>query len=74
MGALTIGYAQHRPGEGLAHGSSSSLSNHLSLPPEERGGRDRDFFLHKREEKKELSFLLWWWFDRIFLSLWKQWD
>ncbi|CAI9157863.1 unnamed protein product [Rangifer tarandus platyrhynchus] len=67
MGALSIGYAQHRLGEGLACGSSSSLSNQLSLPPEEREGRDRDFFLHKRKKKKKLSFLLWWWFDRIFL-------
>ena len=53
MGALSIGYAQHRLGEGLACGSSSSLNNQLSLPPEERGGRDRDFFLHSRKKKKQ---------------------
>lgn len=56
MGALSIGYAQHRLGEGLACGSSSSLSNQLSLPPEERGGRDRDFFLHKRKKKQSCLF------------------
>lgn len=56
MGALSSDYAQHRPGEGLARGSSSFLSNQLSLPPEESGGRDRDCFLHKRKKNSCLSF------------------
>lgn len=56
MGALSSGYAQHRPGEGLVRGSSSFLSNQLSLPPEESGGRDRDCFLHKRKKNSCLSF------------------
>ena len=56
MGALSSGYAQHRPGEGLARGSSSFLSNQLSLPPEESGGRDGDCFLHKRKKNSCLSF------------------
>lgn len=52
MGALRSGYAQHRPGEGLARVSSSFLSSQLSLPLEERGGRDRDFFTQEKRGKQ----------------------
>jgi len=49
-------------------GPSSFLSHQLSILPEGRGGRDRDyffFFTQEKKEKKKLSFLLWWWFGRF---------